>query len=687
MKNRKNLVLTAIIATLTVGLNIANANSLTQMDVKKSSAADTVDVTFYTTDNSSNNVVTRKGNNRYVVLLPNVSSNPSVTPSIGGLKDIITDINVKHIDDGIGGYTKVTFETSKPINIKTYNKKSTPLTQAQKDAKTIIAQNTTPASSTVKPQPAKPQTAEKPTANTTVAKPATAQPAAQTQKTSQPKVSNISKTTVPEPKITFVEPQKTDNTKVNSAPKTEQPKVKNDFVEGNYNPKMSFDENGNRKMDLEPRVSHQNESAVESKTSTTPTVQEDNPKTNTTPIQSESSNSDKSKNLSPLLALLGLGTIFGLGGFLAYIAAGKAHKEDSLTPTLAKTVKSDIPVIVKEEYDEIANNKELNWQEKYKKLTETEQQYLPDENQNQIDFVTDLGAAKKAIIMPQEQEESSQENIAQTIKSHNDIIREKLQAKISQMEHSLAQTPSQMFPVEIPKGVQSEDNSIVKSMKSVKLKSFSKPIDLRQTNRTLMEDSVLSNNKLYNEGKFVKLKNSALSVNRRKSASSKLKNMNNKYLTNNGEINMNNEQENYLTTSLNEYFSILDAESAKQTPVSTIDSASKPKPVSDAISRSGISNPISRVKDSMPSLSGGLVVKSGYNIDSEKGIYLVNTDGVSALVGKVNDSITVLKKFNHVIDKPLQVRAQNDNVYIARVGNFKCLVDVSNEKMGTLIEI
>ena len=146
MKNKKSIIVAAILA-LFIGINTANANSLTQVDIKKSSVPDTIDLTFHTTDVNSNTVVSRKGNNRYVVLMP------KVTPNFGGLKDIITDVNVKHVDDGIGGYTKVTLETTKPINIKTHNVKSAPLTQAQKDAKNIIAQNNTKPAKTETAQP------------------------------------------------------------------------------------------------------------------------------------------------------------------------------------------------------------------------------------------------------------------------------------------------------------------------------------------------------------------------------------------------------------------------------------------------------------------------------------------------------------------------------------------------------
>jgi hypothetical protein len=46
-----------------------------------------------------------------------------------------------------------------------------------------------------------------------------------------------------------------------------------------------------------------------------------------------------------------------------------------------------------------------------------------------------------------------------------------------------------------------------------------------------------------------------------------------------------------------------------------------------------------------------------------------------------------LKKFDKIINKPLQVRLDYGDVYIVKAGNFKCLVDVAEDKMGTLLEI
>ena len=176
MFDKKKIIIIA--AALFIG-NVsvyADSNDLLKMDIKRSSMNDAVDVTFYTTGGSTSSVVTRKSDNRYVVLLPNVAGSPSVAPNIGGVKDLISNVDVKSVDDGIGGYTKVTFTTTKPVKIQTATKKTAPLTQAQHDYKNLIAanSNTKPAVSTapkttaqsVKPaaqsQPAKPAAQSQP---------------------------------------------------------------------------------------------------------------------------------------------------------------------------------------------------------------------------------------------------------------------------------------------------------------------------------------------------------------------------------------------------------------------------------------------------------------------------------------------------------------------------------------------
>ena len=167
------------------------------------------------------------------------------------------------------------------------------------------------------------------------------------------------------------------------------------------------------------------------------------------------------------------------------------------------------------------------------------------------------------------------------------------------------------------------------------------------------------------EGKFVKLKNSPLSVTKRSSNNFNaempdlLKAITeNKYLTNNGEMKMEKQNENYVLSSLDEYLSILDSE---QERTSMIADTLSHVGTSANTNRSGATNPISRasnpmIKSDSSNYANGVIVKSGYNIDDNKGFYLVNIDGVSALVGRNNNDTVILKKFDYIVNKPIQVR-------------------------------
>lgn len=738
-KNKRNIIVAATLAMLFTSFNPAIADSLSnllQMDVKKSSAADTVDVTFYTTGEASNSVVTRKANNRYVVLLPNTSSTASVAPSIGGVKDLITDVEVKHVNDGIGGYTKVTFGTTKPINIKTHMKKTNPLTQAQKDSQAIIAKNnavTKPATEQPKAQ-ATPKEVTKTTTNNTQTKPVTQ---ATTQKTSTPKVIPVSIPKAPvvasTPKKETVKPKVEQKVqpKAVTQPKVEakvQPKVvtKQPVAQtpsDTYVPRMKFDKNGKRIIDLEPRVSHK--IVVEQPTKSVkvePLVAEEQaPIREVAPVVAESaietpvSTPSKTSHDMPVWILFAGGGVALLGIlYLMYDAMKHANEKDqSRLESFFKLSSQSAAKRRRREYYDIANNKDLNWQEKYKMYVEKEERRKPKKDESAMSYITDMSGLKKAIVEPEVQVEQPVQEVVSApkaelkpqpiVKSHEDVVKEKLQAKISQMEHSLAQTPTLKEPEEVSNEVKSEDNAITNKISEIKLKSFSKPVSLKETQRSLLEDDKkISRNKSYEEGRFVRLSNSPLSVNRRKSGASKLAisdllTTGSKYLTNNGEMKMSKENENYLVSSLNEYISLLDSEATSTATVSrnsVADTLSQVKSSSaQAMSRSGVSNPISRgsnpmTKNASPATyMNGLIVKSGYNIDSEKGFYVVNIDGVSALVGRIKDNIFVLKKFDQVVDKPIQVRQDHGSVYIVRVGGFKCLVDVSKDKMGTLIEI
>ena len=100
-----------------------------------------------------------------------------------------------------------------------------------------------------------------------------------------------------------------------------------------------------------------------------------------------------------------------------------------------------------------------------------------------------------------------------------------------------------------------------------------------------------------------------------------------------------------------------------------------------------VNNPIEVQKSVMqekPTFSG-LIVKTGCNIDEDRGFYIVNLDGTSALIGRIKDDVVVLKKFDDTSDKKLQVRHDKDNIYMVKTEGFKSLIDATN--MGVLVEL
>ncbi|MBR1425429.1 hypothetical protein IJ579_07705 [bacterium] len=699
MVSRKNIILAAFLISLSGSVVFASsANSLLKMDIKKSQVNDTVDVTFYTTGGSTNSVVSRKSDNRYVVLLPNVEGSPSVAPNIGGVKDLVTDIDVKNVDDGIGGYTKVTFTTAKPVKIQTFMKKTEPLTKAQEEYKALIAQNNS-----------KPATSAQPAAKPPVATKTTPAPKNVEQKkpTSKPVEKTIQKQV--EQKINSVQ-NKISNT-VNSVKpaisKIEQPKSQQQITpkkteakpiqpaaktEDTYRPQMKFDENGKRLIDLEPRVDHrvkkQETPAPVIADVASPTVVQDVPK----PVQEP-----EKQNKFPkwtLASILGLLAILGL--------AKSGKKESKPVVSFVPSAEAVQKQATKVKYQSIMHDNNINWQEKYNRFTEANQAVNPSAIKSELSYITNTSATKKAIIedkpaykvnkikqedtpvindLPKKYSPKKPEmmNFRSLVKGINEAsnrkdekIKEDLRTKISQMEHSLSQTPSMESEIEYKKDVHSEDDSIIKNIS--KLKSFANNKSLKSSHRMLLgAERRHLQDKDIKEGRFVKLKNSPLNISMRKSASSQINSKDN-YFNNYGEMDMAKQNDNYSSTSLNEYLSILDREE-KNSNVAPVVAGT-------------VSNPMKVGRASSNTMSmNGMVVRSGYSIDSEKGFYLVEMDGASAIVGRTKDNIVVLKRFDGIVEGNLQVRRDHDSVYIVKAGGFKCLVDVSKDKMGTLLEI
>ena len=707
MINRKlffTLVVSTILAIGIPSVLASSSNDLLRMDVKKSAAQDTVDVTFYTTGNPANSVVTRKSGNSYVVLLPNVSGNQSVVPSLGGVKDLVSDVSVKNVDDGIGGYTKVTFTTTKPVRIQTFSKQTAPLTTAQQGYKNLLAQsnNIKPVNNTSAKQPAaQTQKTTSPAANTQKQASAQTKPAAQ--KTVTPQAKPSAQATKPAQK-------QTTQTKTNTAPKAAAPApVKPAASAKPKESKVSDKAKNTQPKEVKPQTKpaeetktiqntpKENEIAYDNQadenvipaadvTAEEPVVSEDYepvPVADTKSVGKKIKKSIKTVQNSPLALLAGafcLFAVFIFAGLANIITKGVEDKRNRLKEYMEEQTAEETSK-ASPEFQAIIEDENSNWQEKYKRYTKIKEDKRKHADKGKMSYVTDAGSSRGRIV------------------SNEQLAKNKMQETISRMEHTLSQTPSNEHYVDFSDKYYSEDDRISKAMSEVKLKSFAKSVNLSETGRNLISfEELEKRKKTLKEGKFVRMTHSNLSMSKRKSASAGLNFAN--IVRNNehkSDVVMNKEQEEYILSSINEYLDLLDAEQTSS--VSMVENSAE---ISKALesasqqlanSKSLVTNPMASQKKSMLSKKqgtpeiNGLNIKSNYIIDSDKSIYMVDLDGASAIIGKVGEEIFVLKKFDKVVNKPMQVRLDYGNTYIVKVGNFKCLVDVTDSKMGTLLEI
>lgn len=651
MISRKLLVTTVLSVVLIAGNAVFAGSDLLKMDVKKASSEDTVDVTFYTTGAPTNTVVTRKSGNTYVVLLPNVAGNQSIVPSLGGVKDLVSDVSVKNVNDGIGGYTKVTFNTTKPVKIQTYTQKTAPLTKAQQDYKNLIAQNskfdTDKKLENFKKTNASTSSAQKPVS-------------------------------VAAPKKTTTKPVEVKNTTSKSVTKialkpvtVQAPTIKAETLKSNTQAAKTQAAN---KVENKP--------AVDTKVQTKPAEITPAPAFELKNPPAESKNAAKTakqqKNVKaktatkdlpiiPIAGALSVIGIFVLGALMNIVV--KAVKNNSQLKEYLENYNSESEPSKTEDYNKIADNSNLSWQEKYKLYSQTKDA----QNQDDASYVANINGEKGVIV-------------------------DDMAARVSQMEHALSQTPSMKKFVSAPKGVQSEDDAITRQMSGLNLKSFAKNLDLKMTNRqNLPAENDMTNDPL-KEGKHVTLKNTGLTMSRRNIGGhgfsiSDLVRTGKRFLPKqNVSDEMKEIQEQYLLSSVEEYLNIIDNENEAITPVqnsAVTEEITNLIPKRNRTDMMSATNPMQKKTPfKKPQASDfNISIKSKYDIDSDKSIYMVESDGISALIGKIGENVYVLKKFDKIVNKPLQVRLDYGSVYIVRVGNFKCLVDVAEDKMGTLLEI
>ena len=624
MINKKNIL--AALAVMCMTFTSVNASSLVQMDIKKA-ADNEIDVTFYATEVASTPMVTRKSDNKYVILMPNVVGQNAGKPDLNAVKDIITDVDIKNVDDGIGGYTKVTFITKKPLNIKTSIQKAAPITQEEKAAKDIIAQvKTHPKQSTPNLEESKKEVV-KTTVTSSVA-PATPKP-----KQIPAKPMNLKNSPN---KIVDVAPPKLDT------------KTGEKFTE-------IYDE----KMELIEKVAPVVETITEEENFDIKEIEKIEKISQSSEKKSNRQNSGWTFVVLPLLGLY----------LLARMARNSIQKSNALKASFKENL-AEQP-ITQGTYEDIINARELNWQERYKRFVE--------ESNGQV------------------------KNRKYTFITTPDPLTE-VDKKRLELENTLSKTPAIYEPhqidisEDIANEVITEEESIQENLKEIKLKAFAKPTSLQSSNRNKVRKS-LPRTRNVTEGKFIKLQQTPLNASSRRFRNANLRvsdliNTSSQYIQEgNRDFEMMEKEQNYIMSSIDEYFALLDKEQSRNmsNPNKGLSnkvaaSLAQVKPsmgMQKPAQPKHISNPIAQKKENK---MNGLIVKAGYDIDENRGFYVVNLDGVSALIGRIGEEIFVLKKFDTNVDN-LQVRLDNENVYMVKAGDFKSLVDVDETQMGVLIEL
>lgn len=635
---KSNIISIAIILGLSlVPATFAdNANNLVQLDLKRTSN-DAVNVTLFTTNNYNDNVMVRKkSDNKYVILIPKVQSSGFSASNLNGVRDLVSNVDVKTVNDTSGGYTKVTLITTKPLEIKTSSRKSAPVTQEQKDYQTLIAQANAVKNNVAK-HDAPPKLREQKT-EVTVNK----APADNKVKSAEPKKVETKK---PNIKLEEVDTEKLQRQARKEHLAEMVKEVKDEKIAQNV-PEVV--------PDAVPEV-------TESATPDVRNVQDisEIPQPAKVSLISKIKNKASKMPKKVKFTLLAVFGLFALSKMLKRSANSYAPQMQAYGANQAQA-ESDIDF---DRVNNIIDNSELSWRDKYKMyLDKSAVPVSRGENKGNYMFIKTPSVAK------------AKKQVGQDKKRR--------QEKIERLERLVTPVTPETYNDIEPEIVESEDEVI---SRAIKLKAFEKRAQsLKMTSRDKSRFRKYEVEIPLHEQKNIELGDSMLHTNPRNLEGANLK------VSDVDKNRIKYEPKEYIMSSVDEYLSILDKEQEQAQKVQPQPQQPLPQPkVETAPMASPVaSNPIARQKsESKSSYLKGLIVKSGFNIDDNKGFYLVSQDGQNALVGKVKDEVFVLKKFDKNVTTPIQVRHDNANVYMVKAGGFKSLVEVDDDKMGVLIEL
>ena len=731
------LLLCLILCNISGNQALAN-NTLNQVDVRKNSS-DGLEFTLYTSSPYADNVVvSKKSDNKYVILMPNVNGTTNSRPDFSAAKDIISDVNVRSIEDGQGGYTKVTVITNRPVDIKTNTAKSAPISQGQREYRALIAQqkansNSVSANAEQKQSmhaPAFKLPEIQPTKNTADTTKTTTsdltqkinKPAPVVQKTISTALNNTKKEQI----LPAVNKKQSDN-KIANATTTNLNTTKNTNIKMVSNIKTEANQTQETKSISSITKTEQNNNIIEETDTQTANIEEvsKNIGMATATAVAQNINKPAQPNIFADIKTRILGNMpedmpssiaIILIPFLCIIILFniiKASVRKSQTSKQRYTKSTSSGQTGNTQYDNIINNENLNWQEKYQQYMDASEPSTEDkkiENEQQYKIIAQKQKqAKIAKAKQVQQKQSSQTRNNQSAVTHTHPVQSKRATATENIEkfERLIQSSPNIEKTNLEEDIASiqnnqyaqspvldETNSIHNEInRTIKLKAFAEKAILEETqrNKKIKHRRVqfeapkeaphvnLGYSQLHSNTRM--MKNANLSVSDLIAKSGKLLNIPEPEVKS---------QQNYDTISLDEYFSIMNNDKANVTSslsdvvAEHLGNMKAPSPQQ----KNRVSNPIETLRnETRENYFSGLIVKSGYNIDKDRGFYLVSLEGKSAIIGKIGEEIFVLKRFNKNVTKPLQVRMDNPNVYMVKADNFKSLVEVQKYKMGVLIEL
>lgn len=580
-------------------------NSILSTSIRKT-AENKLNLTFYTKgDSAEKPIVKDKGANQYVILLPNFVD-AGRKPDLKNAADIVSDVNVKTINEGAVTYTKVSITTKKPVTINAESRKTTQsagdlsgvndiISKVNLISEDIQSSKSIPAAAPVQAAaPAMPKLTSVQDILNNKNSIGTVKPAVAVKKElPAPALSTpVKSVSAHVPANTSAIKADVKKLKNENIKNVRQDAVKNiDKLENNIKNSVKNNVTVN---DEEPEIviPQVNDEAV---------VQQVVPE----PIAEKSGFSAAKFFASPMFLITLL--IFGLGILITSIIAKmkSAFAESSEIDQSFIERMNSAAAAEKHDFSHIAENKEMNWQEKYNSLK-------GDEKEQQIAMVNTYAGV----------EPDEDLDIVETSADESD---------------SIAEMPN-LFAA----AVKNSEDVMSRSMKR-SLKIADEEVSLSKTRR--------------NTGLKNRFKGFAASP-----AEGLQRNMS-----------------ELLDTMIK-----MEEERPVIQPAVIEQRKEAPAPVQQAVNEI-VSHASAPIQKAQPKKK--MKIKQSRAIDDNKGFYLVDMEDKLALMGRINDKFTVLKKFDDKDKQTLQVRRDKDNLYMVRTDGFKALVDVAESRMGVLAEL